>query len=252
MKLDGFERLLDKISSECDCQEINLFNWTEPFLHPELDQFVLAVKNKNVACGLSSNLSFNNPARLEAVLINSPSLAVSVSGFTQDVHQRYHQGSNVETVKSNLKFIANLRETQRLSLDVSIHCLQFIDNQEDQALWEKFCREYGFKFYAKAAHASEVTTPETIKRLINPPGFDLDAKGEMKIQMNFSETPSFEACPLHHSIPINAKGDVYLCCIYWNRKEYKIGNYFDTSLKNLQKKRLLHRDCSHCSVFRKR
>jgi len=36
MDLGLFNRLLDKISSECECKYISLYNWTEPFLHPEL------------------------------------------------------------------------------------------------------------------------------------------------------------------------------------------------------------------------
>jgi len=132
MELDVFKRLLDKITSECRCRKIELFNWSEPFLHPELDQFVKVVKSKKIECVLSSNLSFNNPARLEAVLMHSPSLIVSVSGFTQAMHERYHKGSNLETVKGNLKFIADLKKARRLSLHVRIHCLQFVDNKYDQ------------------------------------------------------------------------------------------------------------------------
>lgn len=248
---DFFKRLLDKMTSECTCQRVDLYNWSEPFLHPELDEFVKAVTRKNVACGLSSNLSFNKPSHLEAVLMNSPSLIVSVSGFTQAIHERYHKGSNIENVKSNLKFIANLRKTKGLSLHVRIHCLQFVDNQEDQLLWEQFCRDYEFIYHAIPACCSEVTTPETAARLLIQPGFYRDSDGETKMHMNFSETPSFETCPLHNTIPINAYGDVYLCCIYWNRDEYRIGNFLDTPLAAIQEKRFLHRACSHCTVFRK-
>lgn len=250
MELDVFKRLLDKITSECRCRQIDLFNWSEPFLHPELDQFVNVVKSMNIKCGLSSNLSFNNPARLEAVLMHSPSLIVSVSGFTQAVHERYHRGSNLETVKGNLKFIANLRETRRLSLHVRIHCLQFVDNKDDQLLWKQFCDDYGFVYQGTPAYCSEVSTPETAKRLLIQPGFYRDSDGKEKIEMYFSETPSFESCPLHNTIPINVHGDVYLCCIYWNREKYKIANYFDASLISIQEKRLVHRHCSHCMVSR--
>lgn len=252
MGLDVFKRLLEKITSECKCQKVDLYNWSEPFLHPELDKFVAVVKNKNIVCGLSSNLSFNSPARLEAVLMHSPSLIVSVSGFTQEVHERYHKGSNLENVKNNLKFIANLKEKHHLPLSVRIHCLQFADNQEDQLLWEQYCGDYGFIYHGAPAYCSEVTTPETAARLLYRPGFDRDANGGTKVRVDFSKTPILEACPLYNTIPINAHGNVYLCCIYWNRDAYKIGNYFDTSLHYVQERRLLHRDCSHCIVFRKR
>jgi MoaA/NifB/PqqE/SkfB family radical SAM enzyme len=251
MAVAVFNRLLDKIMAQCKCQKVDLYNWSEPFLHPELDQFVSVVRSKNIACGLSSNLSLKNRDRLEAVLQHSPALIVSVSGFTQAVHERYHKGSNVETVKDNLKFIDKLRETRGLSVHVRIHCLQFIDNQEDQLLWEQFCGDYGFVYQGTPAYCSEVTTPETAERLLFKPGFCRDDKGELKVYMNFSETPIFDACPLHNTIPINADGDVYLCCIFWNRAEYRIGNFFETSLEHLQERRLLHRHCSHCTVFRK-
>jgi MoaA/NifB/PqqE/SkfB family radical SAM enzyme len=251
MGLDVFNRLLEKITSEGKCEKVDLYNWSEPFLHPQLDKFVNAVKSKNIGCGLSSNLSFKNPSRLESVLMHAPALIVSVSGFTQAAQERYHKGSNLENVKSNLKFITNLKEKRHISPHVEIHCLQFIDNQEDQLLWKKFCDDNGFIYQSKPAYCSEVTTPETAARLLYKPGFYRDANGETKIHMNFSEAPSFEACPLHNTIPINAHGDVYLCCIYWNREAYKIGNYFETSLVSIQESRLLHRDCSHCTVFRK-
>jgi hypothetical protein len=250
MELDVFKRLLDKITSECRCRQIDLFNWSEPFLHPELDLFVEVVKRKNIKCVLSSNLSFNNRTRIEAVLMHSPTLIVSVSGFTQTVHERYHKGGNLETVKDNLKFIADLREARRLSLHVRIHCLQFVDNRDDQLLWKQFCDDYGFFYHGTQAYCSEVSTPETAERLLIRPGFRTDSDGKKKIEMYFSETPIFESCTLHNTIPINVHGDVYLCCIYWIREKYKIANYFDSSLASIQEKRLMHYHCSHCMVSR--
>lgn len=251
MGFDVFNRLIEKITSECKCEKVELYNWSEPFLHPELDKFVEVLKNREIVSGLSSNLSLKNLVRLEAVLMHTPSLIVSVSGFSQAIHERYHKGSNVETVKSNLNLIATLREKHHLSLNIRIHCLQFVDNQEDQLLWEKYCSDYGFIYHGTPAHCSEVTTPETAVRLLYKPGFYRDANGETKIQMSCSETPRVESCPLHNSIPINAYGDVFLCCIYWNRDAYKIGNYFENSLDQIQERRLLHKACSHCTVFRK-
>ena len=252
MTPEFFNRMLDKMTEECRCKGVDLYNWSEPFLHPELAQLVMAVQSRHILCGLSSNLSLTNRARLEAVLRQSPnSLIVSVSGFTQEVHERYHKGSNVETVKDNLRFIADFRKDSGLFVNVRIHCLQFVDNREDQVLWEQFCKEYGFVYHSLPACCSEVTTPETAGRLLDPPGFYTDADGRVKVQMVFSETPRFDPCPLHNTVPINARGDVYLCCIYWNRDEYRIGGFLDNSLASLQEKRFLHPHCSGCMVFRK-
>lgn len=251
MDLGTFKRVLDKITSECRCKKIELLNWTEPFLHPELDQFVYATRIKNIACILSTNLSFRNPSRLESVLRHRPGLIVSVSGFDQKTQERYHVGSNLEVIKSNLEFIAELRQKWNLPLHVEIHCLQFIDNQIDQLLWKKFCDDHGFIFQAKPAFCSEVTTPETAKRLIYQPEFYQDSNGETKVRKVFSKNPRFESCPLRNTIPINARCDVYLCCIYWNHDKYRIGNFFDTSLEDIQQKRLSHQECLYCVTFLK-
>lgn len=246
-----FKHLLDKITSECKCRKIELYNWTEPFLHPELDKFVYTIKSKKIQCLLSSNLSFRNPSRLESVLMHSPGLIVSVSGFDQKTHERYHRGSNLEQVKSNLKLITEFREKRKIPLHIELHCLQFIDNQNDQLLWKKYCNDNGFIFCPTPACCSEVTTPETAKRLLCPPEFYLDSNGETRVRKYLSQYPKFEPCPMHNNIPIDAHGDVYLCCIYWKHNEYRIGNYFDASLESIQLKRLLHPECLHCTVFRK-
>ena len=250
MELDVFRRLLDKITSECRCRRIDLYNWSEPFLHPQLDRFVEVVKDGGIECGLSSNLSFNNPGLLESVLMHSPTLIVSVSGFTQEVHERYHRGSSLDSVKRNLRFIADLRKKQGRSLNVRIHCLQFVDNGDDQLLWKQFCDDHDFVYQGLQANCSEVSTPETSRRLLSQPGFSVDSEGNAIVEIHFSETPNFEPCALHNTIPINVRGDVYLCCIYWNREKYGIANYFDAALSSIQEERLKHHDCSHCLVAR--
>ncbi len=251
MHINEFKRLLDKLTTECECKQIELLNWTEPFLHPELDKFVSEVKGRKIGCVLSSNLSFRNPSRLESVLMNSPALIVSVSGFTQKSQERYHRGSRIEYIKSNLKLIEDLKKKQKLLFRVEIHCLQFIDNEEDQLLWKTFCDDHGFIYVGKPATFTAGATPETVKRLIFKPTFVQDSEGETRVQRHFSKGPLFEFCRLHNRIPINAYCDVYLCCIYWNGETYKIANYFNTSLHDIQIRRFSHGECLHCVALRK-
>lgn len=246
MRLDVFERLLDKMVAECDCQKIELFNWSEPFLHPELSKFVSLTLDKNIMCILSTNLSFSDASILESVLPYPLGMIVSVSGFDQEMQERYHKGSNVEYVKRNLQFIARAKQISNLPVYVEMHFLQFRDNQKDQILWEKFCNELGVAFCATPGYATEVTTPETARRLIHQPGFYKDADGKLKIWQNLSTAPILKSCPQHNGVPIDVRGDVYLCRAYWNRDEYRIGNYLNMTLQDIQLKRLQHKDCAYC------
>ena len=251
MELDVFKRLLDKLTSECECKGIELYNWTEPFLHPGLDKFVHAVNSKGIGCTLSTNLSFRKPALLESVLTQTPALIVSVSGFEQKTHELYHKGSDVNTVKENLKFIVGFREKQNLTLHLEVHCLQFVDNQKDQLMWEQFCNDHGLIFLAHPAYASEVATPQSVARLLWKPAFDELPDGKFKVKNYYSKEPGVKPCDLHNTISLDCYSDVYLCCIYWNRKEFKIGNYFDIPIDEIQRRRLSLRECASCTVFRK-
>jgi sulfatase maturation enzyme AslB (radical SAM superfamily) len=250
MELSVFRAILDKMTSEGRCHSVVLCNWTEPFLHPQIDKFVEAVNCKNIACSLSTNLSFEFSSRLEAVLQHAPGIVISVSGFSQEMHELYHKGSNLEVIKKNLQFISKLREKLRLALHVEIHCLEFIDNQEDQLQWESYCNDYGFIFRSKPAFCSDVTSPETAGRLLYQPSFYQESDGKLKISRHFSKIPLAKACALHNTIPIDSQGDVFLCCIYWNHDQYKIGNFLNTQLCTIQERRLLHHDCAHCTVLR--
>ena len=252
MTVADFTQLLNDIMLKTQCQKIELYNWSEPFLHTELDQLLHVVKGHQLECILSSNLSFQNDVLLESVLLYSPTLLVSVSGFTQESHERYHQGSHIEQIKRNLQYIAEFKKTNKAqhTLTVEIRCLEFVDNQQDQKLWKEYCHQHGFIYRSLLAYASEVTTIQTAKRLIFPPEFE-EHQGTMIITRHFSRTPILTECPLHNTIPVNAFHDVYLCCIYWNREEYKIGNIFEMTIADIQRKRLSHHDCSHCTAFRK-
>jgi len=246
MDLGDFCRLLDKIKSEYECREIELYNWTEPFLHPEVDRFIAEVKKRGIGCILSTNLSFKKPDMLRSVLANPPAFIVSVSGFEQKTHELYHKGSDVERVKENLRAMAEYRDKHGVRFRVEVHCLQFVDNEEDQKMWERFCKEHGFIFFAKPASGLQTATPESVERLIWKPEFEEMPDGMLRAKRHFSDVPLFDPCRLHNKVPIDCHCEVYLCCIYWYRDKYKIGNFFDLSPEEMQRRRLSHHDCSHC------
>lgn len=250
MELETFKRILDKITSECRCETVELYNWTEPFLHPELDKFVGEVKSRKIGCVLSSNMSLDRPELLESVMARSPALIVSVSGFEQETHELYHKGSRVERVKANLKAIAAIKEKHGIRSRVEVHCLQFVDNLKDQEMWKLFCDDHGFIFVAKPAGGLGVLTRDNIKRLINVPEFEELPDGSLRAVKRYAKEPLFDHCRLHNQVPLDSRGDVYLCCIYWNDKESRVCGYLDYSLEYIQRKRLSRFNCAHCKGMR--
>ena len=161
------------------------------------------------------------------------------------MHELYHKGSDINVVKNNLQKIKKIKNNYRLKINVSVHYLQFNDNKEEETLWEDYCKENGFEFVAKQAYASEVTTPESARRLIDKSEFS--NRNNRDVDFEDIEGPIVPFCYLHNNIPIDVDGNVYLCCIYWNHEEMKIGNYLEMPLEEIQYKRLSHVKCFYCT-----
>ena len=99
MKL--FREVLAKIRTENPTARVSPYHQCEPFLHPELPEFVRAIKEHGFFCEVSSN--FNVIPRLDDFLLAGPDvLSISLSGFTQEVYSRGHAGGDAEVVKRNM------------------------------------------------------------------------------------------------------------------------------------------------------
>lgn len=59
MDYELYKKVIDK-AHNIGINEIVLFSWSEPFLHPQLKDFCKYAKEQNMNVDLSTNLSFNN------------------------------------------------------------------------------------------------------------------------------------------------------------------------------------------------
>jgi organic radical activating enzyme len=91
----------------------NLYNWGEPFLHPEIASIVKAFHDRNIFTAISSNFSFRNNKALESVCdAGLDHLIVSLSGASQLVHERYHRLANLDQVFTNLRHVSRYKRAQ--------------------------------------------------------------------------------------------------------------------------------------------
>ncbi len=91
MDLALFRRIIAKIRRESPVPhpQINLYNWGEPLLHPELPRIIAILRQAGMRSYLSSNLNIKRG--LEAVIAAGPDeLKISLSGFSQETYSRTH------------------------------------------------------------------------------------------------------------------------------------------------------------------
>jgi len=84
MPLEQFRQIVAKGKSE-GAHRVDLFNWTEPFLYRNIHEYVAAVKELGLPCGMSSTLSIKTIRGFAETLKNLDMLTISMSGFEQEV-----------------------------------------------------------------------------------------------------------------------------------------------------------------------
>lgn len=108
MPFDLFQRLVDEIADEV-CF-LNLYNWGEPLLHPQLFDMVEYATSKGISVRVSSNL---NKMTLEqaSLMVESglEELLVNLDGATQETYERYRVGGNLISVIENIRSIVDAK-----------------------------------------------------------------------------------------------------------------------------------------------
>jgi len=93
MSPSTLDRVLEKATSECAVSSVGLFNWTEPLLHPRLDEMVRIVNKHELPCAVSTNLNINKPERYRRLLEANPDvLRISLRGLARKNTGYYAHG----------------------------------------------------------------------------------------------------------------------------------------------------------------
>ncbi len=246
MPLDKFSRIVEKLYREGH-KQIGLYNWTEPFLNPDLDKYIKIVKSFNMFCQLSSNFSLRRMPGLESALRSGLDyLAVSVSGFDQEVYQINHANGNVAYVKENLRRAAAIKRCGATKTFIAIRLLKFPYNHCQEAKLAAFAQELGLEFEVAEGRGDPLGqhTILTNERL------------EESLRSYKSERPHEEAgkvCPLIFGAgtAINSSGMAHLCCAYPDHPAVAIGSYLDLTQEELLLRRYNHPMCASCTLPRR-
>ena len=244
LPLDQFEAIARKAAAE-GYKRIGLFNWTEPFLNPDLAKYMEMIKKLGFSSMLSSNFSLRRIPHLEPVLRVTDHIIVSVSGFDQAVYEINHVGGDINYVVTNLRRTAELRSTGRISTVVVLRLLRFAYNHEEEPKLRRLASELGIEFEVLEGVGNPL---QPLSGITN--GTFTARQEDAKI--NPDTAPPDKVCPLvFGQIPVNSRGDAYLCCAYPNYAAMRIGRYLEMSQEELLLARHHHPICASCNLPRR-
>jgi len=232
MAPDLLDRILSKASLEIPKRlSVGLYNWSEPFLHDKIGELVGIVKKYRMRCVLSSNFSLKMQGNLKAAFENGiDDLIVSVSGFTQETYGKYHIGGNIELVKKNLRYAAELERRDERHR-TTVHYIEFDHNQAEKEVFQSFCEDLNVNFMSKK------NTYTNLHR----------DTGDVSLYFDMPNHYGNFCCPLlTDMVSIDQRGDIYICCDTWYYPAYRIGAFLDIPFRRIQQLRTMHPRCSLC------
>lgn len=250
MDVKLFNEIIEKIVKDMPPGYIYLFNWGEPFLHPELPAFVQTVKKHGMRCRLSSN--FNAVNNLEEVLRENPDyLRISLSGYYQHTYSQTHKGGNVNVVKSNMLDLRMLLNKLNSPLHVAVAYHRYIHNVGEETLKViELCKMLNFNLEAVWAYLMplekllayyEGTLPEKDMKLVNLLAIRPEEAKQVSMKYKYPD------CPLRATqMAINFDGSVALCCAVYDQKYNIAQNFLNKSFAELQAAKYSHPMCSIC------
>lgn len=148
MSVDQVVRLADEIASFGPSQEVYLFNYGEPLLHPAIAEIVRLMSQRGIRTKISTNttnLERVGPAVVKAGL---SVMLLDLDGITQDAHETYRAGSDVLVVMDEIRRFMACAEVRDGTTQVILQTLVHSRNIAQLAEIRAFARSVGIRHIA--------------------------------------------------------------------------------------------------------
>lgn len=259
MDIQTFEQILLKISQDRPDVPIivHLFNWGEPLLHPQLDQFIKAIRLRGWQSIVSTTLNISRG--LEKLVAAAPDiLKVSASGWSQDEYEQTHVRGDIEQVKENLKELRKLIDVRDAvqksphSMNVMIGYHLYKHNLAGAAKFRKLAEDLQFNYTENnaviqpiernldlvAGRADPVTKKIAEKLLVHPLEISKFHKqmrsGHFDCELRFNMTA------------INADRSVALCCGTYSKSLQIHNDFLSADVEALEQTKYKNEFCAEC------
>ncbi|MBT1072723.1 SPASM domain-containing protein [Pelotalea chapellei] len=220
MSRESFQNIVTKIHG---LRNVLLYNWGEPFLHPDLLWFVQQTKRAAVTCQLSTNMHIMDEALADGLVkAQLNRLLVSCDGMTQQSYEQYRRGGNLKKVLDNTRILAEAKKQLGSSFpEITFQFVVNRFNEHEVPSFERFAKEHGADSVLFVNLCA--CTPEGYEQF---PSFEPEDSRWARCWVIGSVT----ACrqPWNH-VSFDWNGDVYPCCNPSGISDYRMGNINESS-----------------------
>ncbi|VYU41703.1 hypothetical protein [Clostridium tertium] len=233
-----------------DISTLYIYNWGEPFLHPQFNEIIEKINLNNINYGISTNLSII-PKNIDFSIVakNLKVFMISMPGFSQKSYDKIH-GFDFQKIKSNILDIkAHLyRNDFRGKLQILFHIYQF--NLDEIYDAERFAKSLGIEFipyyagindwWQRESYLNNAMDKESIKKISN----DIFLS---KLDERIKKSKN-KGCSQHNSyFMIDENCNVATCCcLPNNHPNYKCGNILEDNIEEILYNKFNQDVCCKC------
>ncbi|MDO8527724.1 MAG: radical SAM protein [Deltaproteobacteria bacterium] len=265
LKFEDFKKIIDEAGSYL-C-EVDLYNWGEPFLNPDIFKMIGYAKKMGIKVTISSNLNLIKEGWIEEMIqLKLDHLTVSLDGTSAKSYEKYRIGGNFNTVLSNLKKIVALKRQYKSKYPkITWQFLIMKHNEHEMEEAKRLSKEIG----VDELHLRPVRCDMGMELLMNDAEKIESAKAWLPTQDKHSrynyktkakKNPLSKCLFQTTTMVVNANGSVSPCCGVYDEK-WDLGNALKDGVFNVwnnpkyqqARKAVLEKDtsdenliCSYC------
>lgn len=214
MPFSLFQRLVDEIAGRV--YFLNLYNWGEPLLHPQIFDMVEYATSKGLSVRISSNLNRLTPEQAKLMVESGlEELLVDLDGATQETYEKYRIGGNLASVVNNIRSIVSAKKKLNtpyplITARVLLNNYNWSEIQQIRTLaWD-----LGVDRFWVAPIYVDMSRPDDIEKWIG--------KDRRVRESNPTDRPR-KCDQLWRNLTVSWDGGVFPCC-WFHQEEYDFGN----------------------------
>ncbi len=252
MDVELFRQIVAKIAQDNpNVEMLQLYNWSEPLLHPELPLLVEEAKRVGLPCAISSNLNVSVDRLVKVVDAGVDSIRVSISGTEQESYGFTHAGGHIDVVKRNLRALHDAVASSSRPPDVQVLYHLYTHNtgaQLDEVV--SLCDEYGFQLATCWAYLMPIEQQlACLRGEFTGEGSEVLDRLAIKPQeaRDVSARQPGKGCILRETqLVINTDGSVEVCCAVFGDGHRVAPSFLDSSWQRIALAKRMSAICRNC------
>jgi len=226
MELEGFRAIVDQVARHA--YVLGLYNWGEPYLHPQIFDMIRYAHDHGISVELSSNMNYFTRQMAEMTVSSGLNrLIVSVDGSTQEAYEAYRRGGDLSRVLDNVDMLVAEKELQ--SSRYPFVLMRMLINRHNEHQIEdlrQIAEQIGVDGFSTGAFLIDTSNEAQIEEWLPT----VEAQSCYKYSEELKNV--WHCSDLWESMIINWDGGVAPCC-WLHREEHDFGNVFEKSISDI-------------------